>query len=55
VLSAGTSSGTIMDSTPLDSDGNRDPSAFLKPGDVVEISNPVLGTLRNPVVAKPAA
>ena len=52
VICAGTTSGTIMDSTPLDRDGNRDPAAFLKPGDVVEIANPILGTLRNSVVAK---
>ena len=30
----------------------RAPDLFLKPGDVVEVSNPEMGTLRNPVVAK---
>jgi acylpyruvate hydrolase len=54
VISAGTSSGTIMDSTPLDANGNRDPAAFLQVGDVIEISNPVLGTLTNQVISKPA-
>jgi 2-keto-4-pentenoate hydratase/2-oxohepta-3-ene-1,7-dioic acid hydratase in catechol pathway len=32
----------------------RDPKLFLKPGDVVEVSNPQIGILRNRVVAKPA-
>jgi acylpyruvate hydrolase len=52
VLGAGTSSGTVMDSTPIGADGTRDAAAFLSPGDVVELSNPTLGTLRNAVVAK---
>ena len=30
----------------------RDPKLFLKPGDVVEVSNPIIGVLRNRVVAK---
>lgn len=52
VIGGGTTSGTIMDSTPTDSEGRRDPGAFLAVGDVVEISSPALGTLRNEVVAK---
>jgi acylpyruvate hydrolase len=53
IISGGTASGTCNDSTPRDHDGNRDPAAFLAVGDVIEISNPVLGTLANHVVAKP--
>jgi acylpyruvate hydrolase len=55
VISGGTASGTLLDSVPLDPVHGRDPSAFLRVGDVIEISNPVLGTLSNRVVAKPAA
>jgi len=59
VISAGTTAGTAQDSSALlpaasgSSDQPvRDPARFLKPGDVVEISNPIIGTLRNRVVAK---
>jgi 2-keto-4-pentenoate hydratase/2-oxohepta-3-ene-1,7-dioic acid hydratase in catechol pathway len=52
ILSGGTCSGTAMDSTPVIPGSGRDPAAFLQPGDIVEVSNPDLGTLRNPVVAK---
>ena len=58
VVSAGTTAGTAQDSSELmpgSVEGGpqiRDPKLFLKPGDVVEISNPVMGTLRNRVVAK---
>jgi 2-keto-4-pentenoate hydratase/2-oxohepta-3-ene-1,7-dioic acid hydratase in catechol pathway len=31
----------------------RSPERFLKPGDVVEVSNPAMGTLRNRIVEKP--
>ncbi len=55
IISGGTPSGTILDTTPVVPDLGRDPSAFLRAGDVIEISNPVLGTLRNPVVAKPGS
>jgi acylpyruvate hydrolase len=59
VISAGTTAGTAQDSSeimPGTGDGRmakRDPKLFLKPGDVVEISNPLIGVLRNRVVAKP--
>jgi len=33
----------------------RAPERFLKPGDVVEVSNPEMGTLLNRIVAKPGA
>jgi acylpyruvate hydrolase len=52
VIAGGTPSGTVMDSTPTDAEGRRDPAAFLKVGDVIDVSSPVLGTLRNEVVAK---
>ena len=55
IISGGTTSGTILDTTPVVPDLGRDPSAFLHVGDVIEISNPVLGTLRNPVIAKPGS
>ncbi|HTE86673.1 MAG TPA: fumarylacetoacetate hydrolase family protein [Dehalococcoidia bacterium] len=58
VISAGTTAGTAQDSSDIlegPGDGGqpiRDPKRFLKPGDVVEISNPIIGTLRNRIVAK---
>jgi len=57
VISAGTTAGTAQDSSPLlpSEEGKppvRAPERFLKPGDVVEVSNPAMGTLRNRVVAK---
>jgi acylpyruvate hydrolase len=53
VISAGTTAGTAQDSSPLMEDGQkRDPARFLKPGDTVEVSNPLMGTLRNRVVLK---
>jgi acylpyruvate hydrolase len=58
VISAGTTSGTAQDSSEIVTtpDGRqvRRPDLFLKPGDVVEISNERMGVLRNRVVAKPA-
>jgi acylpyruvate hydrolase len=61
VISAGTTAGTAQDSSdilPGPGDGGqpiRDPARFLKPGDIVEVSNPIIGTLRNRVVSKPMA
>jgi 2-keto-4-pentenoate hydratase/2-oxohepta-3-ene-1,7-dioic acid hydratase in catechol pathway len=56
VISAGTTAGTAMDSSELIDGPNgtkvRAPDLFLKPGDTVEVSNPLMGTLRNRVVAK---
>jgi 2-keto-4-pentenoate hydratase/2-oxohepta-3-ene-1,7-dioic acid hydratase in catechol pathway len=58
VISAGTTAGTAQDSSeilPSGGDGGnpiRDPKRFLKPGDVVEVSNPTIGVLRNRIVAK---
>jgi 2-keto-4-pentenoate hydratase/2-oxohepta-3-ene-1,7-dioic acid hydratase in catechol pathway len=56
IISAGTTAGTAQDSSELISGPNgtqiRAPDRFLKPGDVVEVSNSIMGTLRNRVVAK---
>jgi 2-keto-4-pentenoate hydratase/2-oxohepta-3-ene-1,7-dioic acid hydratase in catechol pathway len=58
VISAGTTAGTAQDSSELlPSEAGkppvRSPERFLKPGDVVEVSNSGMGTLRNRIVAKP--
>jgi acylpyruvate hydrolase len=57
VISAGTTAGTAQDSSELIPGPNggqiRAPDRFLKPGDIVEVSNAVMGTLRNRVVEKP--
>lgn len=54
IISGGTCAGTAMDSSERDAQGNPDPKLFIKPGDVVEVSSPSIGTLRNRVVPKPA-
>jgi acylpyruvate hydrolase len=58
IISAGTTAGTAQDSSELlpSEPGKppvRSPERFLKLGDVVEVSNPEMGTLRNRIVAKP--
>ena len=52
VLSSGTAKGTAMDATRRDPDGNVPNTLFLKAGDLVEVSSPQIGMLRNRVVAK---
>lgn len=52
MLSGGTGAGTAMDSSPRNADGSSSPDRFLKPGDVVEVSSPSIGALRNTIVAK---
>jgi 2-keto-4-pentenoate hydratase/2-oxohepta-3-ene-1,7-dioic acid hydratase in catechol pathway len=58
VISAGTTAGTAQDASEIETlaEGRqvRKPDLFLKPGDVVELSNERMGTLRNQVVEKPA-
>ena len=49
VLSGGTGAGTVVDSTPQ-VNGKTPLEAFLKVGDVVEVSAPNLGVLRGQVV-----
>ena len=52
MLSGGTGAGTAMDSSPRNVEGVSAPDRFLKPGDVVEVSSPQVGVLRNTIVAK---
>jgi hypothetical protein len=41
-----------MDSSPRGPDGYASTDRFLKPDDVVEVSSPAIGALRNRIVAK---
>jgi acylpyruvate hydrolase len=50
IISGGTAGGTGMDSSPRGPDGKKATERFLKPGDVVEVSSPRVGTLRNRIV-----
>lgn len=50
IISGGTAAGTAADSTKRNPDGSRPTELFLKAGDVVEISAPKIGVLRNRVV-----
>lgn len=50
MLSGGTGAGTAADSSPTLADGKPGPERFLKPGDVVEIRSPAVGTLRANIV-----
>ena len=43
----------VVTGTPVKKGPRTDPPRWLKAGDVVEISCPVLGTLRNAVVDEP--
>lgn len=52
IIAGGTAAGTAADSSPLLADGTASPERFLKPGDTVEVKNPMVGTLRTRVVAK---
>ena len=50
MIAAGTCAGTAADSSERDESGGLKPDRFAKPGDVVEITVPQIGTLRNRVV-----
>ena len=50
ILSGGTGAGTAADSSRTMDDGMPAPERFLKPGDVVEVRAPAIGTLRNRIV-----
>jgi len=50
VIFGGTGAGTAQDSTKLNPDGSRPLDRFLKPGLLVEVSSPRIGTLSNKVV-----
>ena len=52
LFSGGTCEGTAMDASQYDDDGQPTSGLYLKPGDVVEISSPLIGALRNRVIAK---
>jgi acylpyruvate hydrolase len=56
IISAGTCKGTAMDQTPrvggTMQGGFENDKLFLRIGDVVEVSSPQIGTLRNKIVAK---
>lgn len=52
IISGGTAAGTAADSSALLPDKTSAPERFLKPGDVVEMKSPVIGSLRTRVVAK---
>jgi 2-keto-4-pentenoate hydratase/2-oxohepta-3-ene-1,7-dioic acid hydratase in catechol pathway len=55
MIAAGTCKGTAMDSTPRVEGGSfSSDKLFLKPGDLVEVSSPLIGTLRNRIVPKSA-
>ncbi|HLQ31157.1 MAG TPA: fumarylacetoacetate hydrolase family protein [Chloroflexota bacterium] len=50
VISGGTNAGTAADKTPKGPDGAKARDLFLKPSDVIEVSSPKIGTLRNKIV-----
>ena len=52
IISGGTAAGTAADSSALLPDKSSAPERFLKPGDVVEMKSPTIGSLRTRVVAK---
>ncbi len=54
LLASGTGAGTAMDTARPTPEGTRPTALFLKPGDMVEVSSPRIGTLTNRVVTKPA-
>lgn len=51
VLAGGTGTGTALDASERRDDGSLAPDLFLRPGDLVELSSPQIGVLRNRVVA----
>jgi 2-keto-4-pentenoate hydratase/2-oxohepta-3-ene-1,7-dioic acid hydratase in catechol pathway len=52
MISGGTGAGTAADSSPTLDDGKPAPDRFLKPGDIVDIRSPAIGTLRSHIVAR---
>jgi 2-keto-4-pentenoate hydratase/2-oxohepta-3-ene-1,7-dioic acid hydratase in catechol pathway len=52
IISGGTGLGTAIDSTPTLPDGSMAKDLFPQIGDVLELSSPLIGTLRNRIVAK---
>lgn len=54
MICSGTGEGTAADASPVLADGTQPPDLFLKPGDLVEIKSPSVGSLRARIVAKNA-
>jgi acylpyruvate hydrolase len=52
IISGGTAAGTAADSSELLPDGSSAPERFLKPGDLIEMNSPTIGSLRTRVVTK---
>ena len=52
LISGGTCAGTAADSAHYDANNVADPSGFLRPGHLVEVSSPQIGVLRNKVVSR---
>ena len=52
IISGGTAAGTAADSSELLPDGSSAPERFLKPGDLVEMTSPSIGSLRTRVVRR---
>ena len=52
IISGGTAAGTAADLSELLADKTSAPERFLKPGDVVEMRSPSIGSLRTRVVGK---
>lgn len=50
LISSGTPKGTAVDSSPQQPDGSHPDTLFAKPGDLVEVSSSLIGTIRNKVV-----
>lgn len=50
IISGGTNAGTAADRSKKGPDGTKPLDLFLKPGDVVEVSSPAIGVLRNRIV-----
>src|SRR5204862_3555296 len=55
VVSGGTGAGTALDSSKRGEDGKLPPDRFVEPGDVLEVTSPAIGTLRNRVTAPAGA
>jgi 2-keto-4-pentenoate hydratase/2-oxohepta-3-ene-1,7-dioic acid hydratase in catechol pathway len=54
IICSGTGEGTAADASPVLADGTQPPDLFLKPGDLVEVKSPAIGTLGARIVAKDA-
>jgi 2-keto-4-pentenoate hydratase/2-oxohepta-3-ene-1,7-dioic acid hydratase in catechol pathway len=50
LIASGTPKGTAVDSSRQEPDGSFPDTLFVKPGDVVEVSSALIGTIRNEVV-----